>query len=212
VLFTGPDPSLQLAGYTRDRRYSARAAQHTLATLTQAQERITGAFARARIYYMMSSVDVRANTLELEVQSEQDTRREAAANNIEIPTFVVFRSRNGIVAEAQTLGPVTTFPQARYPAGAEMQALARGRLEIVNGCIRLGEGLIIWPSSAVLERDGDRIVIRDRQTGTFATIGAEIEMGGGQSPGIDAAHLTGPIPASCAGPYWIATTGWRNIQ
>lgn len=162
---------------------------------------------------MTSSIDVMNNRVEIAVVDEADTRAQARARAVAIPEEVVFVSRGGIVAEPQTLAPdVTHFPQARYPAGFEMAGLARGPLTIESGCIRLGEGadshLIVWPSSAQHRREGDRIVIRDRRSGNAVAVGDMIEMGGGESQDLNQAHLTGPVPAACRGPYWIAATGW----
>jgi hypothetical protein len=215
VQFTGADPEAQLARYTRDPLYVAEPARYSHAQLLQAQEELNQAFARERIYFLSSSTDVRTNRVVFEVVDETETRTLAAAKNIAIPEPVVFFARGGIIAEAQHLPPVEHFPQARFPAGAEMAALARGRLALVDGCLRIvgpdDEGsLIIWPSSALLAREGDRLVVRDRLQGTSVALGDMIEMGGGQGDSLDPTFLTAPIPAACVGPYWFAGTGWRR--
>jgi hypothetical protein len=138
----------------------------------------------------------------------------ARARGATIPEEVAFISRGGVIAEAQALAPdVTHFPQAHYPAGIELTALARARLTIENGCIRLGEGaessLILWPSSAQLMREGDRIVIRGRRSGDGVAVGDWVEMGGGEHHELNQTHLTGPVPATCRGPYWAAASGWQ---
>jgi hypothetical protein len=214
VLFTGADPAAQLARYTRDRRFTARAARYSYARMRATQDTLGAAFARERIHFMSSSTDVIGNRVEFTVVNEAETRAQAATHGIAIPEEVVFISQGGFIATPQTLPPeITTFPQARYPAGAEMMALMRGRLTIENGCIRVGEGpdssLVIWPSSAKLERDAQRIVIRDQRSGNVVAVGDIIEMGGGQSSELDEGFLTGGVPTSCRGPYWIAATGWR---
>jgi hypothetical protein len=96
---------------------------------------------------------------------------------------------------------------------ASSQTMARARLTIENGCIRLGEGaessLIVWPSSAELVREGERIVIRDRRSGDGVAVGDLVEMGGGEHHELNQTHLTGPVPATCRGPYWAAASGWQ---
>jgi hypothetical protein len=217
VLFTGDDPEAQLARYTDDPLYQALPARYSHAELTQAQEDLNRAFARQHIYFMSSSTDVRANRVEFEVVDENETRAQAAQRGIAIPEMVVLRSRGGIIAEPQRLPPVQHFPQARFPAGMEMAALARGRLVLADGCLRVaaesGESsLIIWPSSALLERQGETIAVRDRLSGAVAALGDEIEIGGGGGSELDARYLTEAPPAACAGPYWYAATAWRRAQ
>jgi hypothetical protein len=217
VMFIGADPSAQLARYTRDPLYEALPARYSEQQLHQAQEQLNQALMRERIHFMISSTNVQANRVEFEVVDENQTRALAAEHGVQIPESVIFISRGGIVAEAQRLPPVEHFPQARYPAGVELTALARGQLVVVNGCLRIqgpdGAGsLIIWPSSAVLERDSNRIVVRDRQQGTVVALNDMIEMGGGQAESLGAPFLTAPIPETCAGPYWAAGTGWRRAR
>jgi hypothetical protein len=217
VLFTGADPEAQLARYTDDPLYQALPARYSHAELRQAQEDLNRAFAREHIYFMSSSTDVRANRVEFEVVDEGETRAQAAQRGIAIPEQVVLTSRGGIIAEPQRLAPVEHFPQARFPAGMEMAALARGRLVLVDGCLRVaaqnGESsLIIWPSSALLERQGETIAVRDRISGNVVAIGDEIEIGGGGGSELDARFLTEAPPAACAGPYWYAATAWRRAQ
>lgn len=218
VLFTGANPDARLAAYTRDPLYEARSAQFTQSYLEGVQRDLGASLEQAGIYFMSSSVDVRSNRVVFDVVTRDEVLRALAARRIEIPAGVEFVERGGIVADAQTLGPVRAFPQARNPAGAEMMALARGRLEIVDGCLRLrgpgaGEGvLIVWPSSAVLEEVSGKIRVRDARLGTWAEVGDEIEMGGGNSPSVSVGLLTAPIPNACRGPYWIAASGWRRVQ
>lgn len=217
VRFTGDDPEAQLARYTSDPHYTARPARYSYARLQATQSALGAAFARERIYFMSSSTNVMGNRVMFDVVSSGETRAQAQAHGIVIPEEVVLTSQGGLVADPQSLPPeVTNFPQARYPTGAEMMALLRGRLTIENGCIRVGEGedsnLVVWPSSALLERRGDRITIRDQVSGNVVAVGDEIQMGGGQSSELDEAYLTGGVPLTCRGPYWIAARGWSGAE
>jgi hypothetical protein len=88
-----------------------------------------------------------------------------------------------------------------------MQALVRGALVVVDGCLRVmgGEGagsLIIWPTEARLEPAGDRLHVRVGES--VVAVGDVIEMSGGEIPAVAQDALQAPIPAQCEGPYWIA--------
>lgn len=217
VRFTGDDAAAHLAQYTRDAFYVAQGADYSYAQLREGRTALHAQLDRERVYVMSSSVDVRRNRLVLDVVSEPDTRREAAAHGITFPDFVAFDSHGGILAVAQTMGPITNFPQMRVPSGIELGALGRGRLAVVNGCVRLRHGddlghLVIWPSSALLERAGDSVAIRDQRSGNVVRLGDQIEIGGGESDALDGAYLTGMPPNTCPGPYWLAATGWRRAS
>lgn len=215
VMFTGDDPAARLRRYTHDPLYVALPARVTYAQLVAAQESLGQAFAREGVYFMGSGVNVQENRVDVDVHDDADLRRAVADGRVALPDFVHVREQGGAVAEAQALGAVRHFPQARYPAGGEMSALARGRLVVVDGCLRLqgsdgdAGNLVVWPSSALLEERGGVIHVRERIGGGSVAVGDTIEMGGGQGDALDGAFLTAPVPASCAGPYWFAGSTWR---
>jgi hypothetical protein len=51
--------------------------------------------------------------------------------------------------------------------------------------------------------------IRNTANGSEVSIGDMIEMSGGEAAALDPTSLAEPIPAECAGPYWIAGAQWR---
>lgn len=218
VLFTDDDPAARLRRYTSDPLYVALPARVAYAQLVAAQESLGQAFAREGVYFMGSSVNVQENRVDVDVHDDDDLRRVVAEGRVTLPDFVHVRERGGIVAQAQAAGVVGHFPQARFPAGAEMSALARGRLVVVDGCLRLqgadgGPGnLVVWPSSALLEERDGVIHVRDRVSGGSVAVGETMEVGGGQGDTLDDSFLTAPVPAACGGPYWYAGSTWRAVS
>ena len=91
-----------------------------------------------------------------------------------------------------------------------LTALAEGRLDIRNGCIRLigregGNGdMVIWPKgSRLIMRDGQKRII-ERSNGTQFVIGQRVSLGGGASEDVSNDILTEPLPTECHGPYFFA--------
>ena len=113
---------------------------------------------------------------------------------------------------------VRHFPQAREPADAEMQALARGELKIAGGCLRIGGGetagdgaVIIWPAETVLSQAHGAVSVRNGRTGLVLHAGERFEMAGGFIEGVQPGSLREPLPAECPGPYWLAGSEWRAV-
>jgi hypothetical protein len=107
------------------------------------------------------------------------------------------------------------FPQL-LPANGERafpQALLEGTLIIVNDCLRVQarEGdtsyLIIWPPHVVLNITNNTIQVTDQESQAVVQVGEVAQLGGGEIPP-DAPmiqELREPLPATCPGPYWIAS-------
>lgn len=121
-------------------------------------------------------------------------------------------------SEAPTPPPETPMPvdvapfiaRAGAPATEHMEALARGQLTIVDGCVRLTEPtgnpgyLVVWPFETSVDASTGAVRIRNSATGSEAGVGDRVEISGGEVASVDAAALAEPVPAECAGPYWIA--------
>jgi hypothetical protein len=119
----------------------------------------------------------------------------------------------------QTDVPVTQFPvlfPQLLPANGERaypQALLEGTLTIINDCLRVQarEGdtsyLIIWPPHVVLNIANNTIQVTDQESEVMAKVGEVVQLGGGEisteAPMIQ--ELREPLPATCPGPYWIAS-------
>lgn len=115
--------------------------------------------------------------------------------------------------------PKVFFPQRPLPASKDdayksMFALARGRLELKNGCLRLKEGkesfLLIWPGRYGLEVENHTLIIKDVYAGYEPEVRIKLNSeviltGGGVPDGYvpDASTLVRPIPKGCKGPYWL---------
>lgn len=88
-----------------------------------------------------------------------------------------------------------------------MEALISGVLLFdIEGCLRLGEYTIVWPSGFRLDQNNE--VIYDNEGNLVAQIGSQMEISGGECADCSIEHikeLTGSIPADkCHGSYWIA--------
>lgn len=216
VLFV-TEPEKNLARYTRDPLYEAAQAQYSLRTLEEGQRQLGEELERENIHFKSTSVDVKRNRVVLEVADRTEMREAAAAGRILLPGFVVIDETGGVIASPQRLGPVISFPQAKYPAGGYMQALGSGELELRNGCLRLvgapGDGLlIVWPSMALLEERAGKISVRNPDTGAVVSVGDFIEIGGGGGGSVREQDLAEAIPETCPGPYWFAAPEWRRVD
>jgi hypothetical protein len=110
------------------------------------------------------------------------------------------------------------FPQQPRPDSMDdayktMLALARGRLVLKNGCLRLEEGkesfLLIWPGRYGLEVKNRTLIIKDVYAGYEPEVRIKLNSeviltGGGVPDGYvpDASTLVRPLPKGCKGPYW----------
>jgi hypothetical protein len=101
------------------------------------------------------------------------------------------------------------FPRQRP---TEPEALAEGELVLEDGCLRLrqdGSGLVfIWPPGFMPRADGDRIQVLDGEGSVMATVGEQIEMGGGfldTLEGLDSVdeELARELSERCPGSYWL---------
>lgn len=105
----------------------------------------------------------------------------------------------------------------RVHADGEMEALVRGQLTIVDGCVRITAPtgnpgrLVVWPVEAVADASTGAVHIRNTTNDSNVGVGDMVEMGGGEAAALDANSLTEPIPTQCTGPYWIAGSRWSAL-
>jgi hypothetical protein len=102
--------------------------------------------------------------------------------------------------------------RAANPGEIYLTASASGVLSLKNGCFKMGNASIVWPSNAQLERDPQgRIAILNKVTGKTVRIGARIAMGGGEVDRFEPAVLEqGPSQLEqCPGPYFLADDNFR---
>jgi len=105
----------------------------------------------------------------------------------------------------------------RVHADAEMEALVRGQLTIVEGCVRIGSPagnpgrLVVWPVETVADASTGAVRIRNTANDSDDGVGDMIEMSGGEAAALDPNSLAEPVPAPCTGPYWIAGSRWHAL-
>lgn len=102
--------------------------------------------------------------------------------------------------------PAVLFPKLPAPPpGAErppsLQALGRGRLVEVDGCLRLGgDLLLIWPHDYSISTEGEGIAVLDGTGRVVWRVGERAEASGGEMFDLEGWV---DVPARCTGPYWV---------
>lgn len=102
------------------------------------------------------------------------------------------------------------FPRQQLVDGewVRMTGEITGPLGEANGCIYIGDYLVIWPPHYAADKEDGQIRILDNTGQVLATVGDEVYMGGGESPSLEfisiPADLSQQIPPQCLGPYWIS--------
>ena len=123
---------------------------------------------------------------------------------ITIFAVVTFGCNDKSVANSTPVPPF--FAQQREIQNVYMEADLTGKLEIVDGCIRLqneqSSYLILWPRDFSLRTDRAVIKILDGTGEMVAEVGDNLMIGGGESLSVTGFVLQ-PLPEECVGPYWI---------
>jgi hypothetical protein len=109
------------------------------------------------------------------------------------------------------------FPTLTDPSGGGPDALIQGTLEERNGCIRMGETLMLWPYGWSLEERDGRLTILDDQGSAAFGVGDRIWIGGGDVSGGNIAHpeyaIGEPIPRRCRSDgYWYARPAYEVME
>ena len=111
--------------------------------------------------------------------------------------------------EVKVFFPQKPLPTSKDDAYKSMLALARGKLVLKNGCLRLNERkesfVLIWPGRYGLEVKNSTLIIKDVYAGLEPEVriklNSKVIVGGGGVP--DAGTLVRPLPKDCKGPYWL---------
>jgi hypothetical protein len=199
VLFTG-DAAAHLARYTDDPRYWPRSAGLTHSQLRALQDSFGKLLMQLGIHSTYSSGDEENNQVTFAI-SEMDKYREAvSAGRIKAnPHVVIVQDKGPIAGAPQSAGPVKHFPQFRFP-GRAGEALLTGKLEVRNGCLTIGDNLLLWPSNARLSLGADGVAVVAGGTGRLLRVGDEVRMGGGSAwTDFRGEGLLQPLPSACAG-------------
>ena len=113
-------------------------------------------------------------------------------------------------ASNTTTSQLPYFPTQKVRATEQMQALLVGKLELINGCLRVGENLLIFPYGFTLRNTNDTLTVYDAAGQRLAAVGDTIRLGGGQ---LGTGENNTPLEFEnerCNGPYWIIGDVLRN--
>ena len=102
------------------------------------------------------------------------------------------------------------FPQLKRDSASYMDSMLSGEMVLKNGYLRIGDSLVIWQPDYFLNNNNGTIEILDKDGKVVAREGEEVYMGGGEIP-LDYVNkiLKEPLPADCAGPYFLQGDGTR---
>jgi hypothetical protein len=208
VLFTG-DAAAHLAHYTRDPRYWPKSAGLTRAQLQTLQDSYGKLLQQLEIHYTFSSSDDENNRVTFSISEMDKYRRAVAEGRLKPNRHVIIVPDKGPIARAvQSAGPVTHFPQFKFP-GRLMDAALSGTLEVKNGCLTIGDTLVLWPSGARLTLGADGVPVVAGGTGQPLRVGAQVRMGGGTAwTNFKGEGLLQALPAACTGESLIADRLW----
>lgn len=96
----------------------------------------------------------------------------------------------------------SSLPARSFVPDIALTALAQGRLTVRNGCIRIGDALVIWPLGSRLVQDGERQFVVTGDGRRYA-VGSDVSLGGGSTVA-PPTGLTAPLPRECEGPFFSA--------
>ncbi|PZR82324.1 MAG: hypothetical protein DI537_36835 [Stutzerimonas stutzeri] len=129
---------------------------------------------------------------------------------IKVAVAMLTASGCATLPEAESARPsvATHLPVLSFKPDVMLTALARGRLVVRNGCIRLvgKEGddgmLVIWPAGSQLVTKGGRQIVVVGGSGRRLFVGSSVSLGGGGSDQLGHEVLREPLPPTCTGPYF----------
>jgi hypothetical protein len=208
VLFTG-DAAARLARYTSDPRYWPKSVGLTRRQLRALQDSFGKLLLQLDIHYTFSQDDEENNQVTFSVSEMDKYRRAVADGRLKPhPHVRIIADKGPIARVVQSAGAVTQFPQFKFP-GRLMDAALSGTLEVKNGCLTIGDSLILWPSNARLTLDAGGVPVVGGGTGRPLRVGDQVRMGGGTAwTNFKGEGLLQPLPAACAGEAPIADRLW----
>ena len=178
VLFTG-DAAARLAHYTKDPRYRPKSVGLTEAQLRALQDSFGKRLRQLDVHSTYSAGDEENNRVTFFISEMDKYRRAVAEGRLEPNPHVLVVQDKGPTARApQSAGPVRHFPQFKFPSPAG-EALFTGRLEVRNGCLTIGDKLILWPSNARLSLGADGVPLVGGGTGRPLRVGDAVRLAGG---------------------------------
>ena len=187
--------------------------QYTLDELLQAQEELNQTLEELGLFCDSATMETE-NRVEVYVTDSKlfySTLEEAGVKLPEcVVPVIVYEPLEGV---PDGLNPVPSvhFPQVKMRSGSSMAALLTGKLELVDGYLRVGDAIIIWQTDYFLHDNDGIIEIWDRDGNVVGRVGEEIMMGGGGIP-LERIEpmLKEPLPDNMEGPFWLqASSGTR---
>ncbi len=185
-----------------------RTAQLSLAELNAVQQQLIRLIDELA-WPFASSTNIQMNQVELYVTDRALMEADLRKTGRQLPEHVA------VVVTYQPLGepppfPITpipgiTMPRLRARSATFMMALAVGPLREQDGCLRIGNDLIIWQPDYFLNDNHGRVEILNREGKVVARVGEKTRLSGGEVP-LNAdleQQLREPIPSACHGPYWL---------
>jgi len=187
--------------------------QYTLDELLQAQEEVNKTLEELGLFCSSATMETK-NRVEVYVTDSDLFYSTLEEAGVELPECVVpvivYEPLRGVPAGLNPV-PSVHFPQVKMRSGSSMAALLTGKLELVDGYLRVGNTIIIWQTDYFVHNNDGIIEIWDRDGNVVGRVGEEIMMGGGGVPleWIEP-MLKEPLPDNMEGPFWLqATSGTR---
>ena len=184
-----------------------RTAKRSLAALEREQEQLNSLLQELALPFS-SAIIVQENLVELNVTDQALLDAALAKTGRALPPdvrlVVIYKPLPGLPVPITPPSGIV-MPQLIARSAAFMMALAVGPLEVKDGCLRLGDYLVIWQPDYFLNDNRGKLEIIDRSGKVVARVGEETRMSGGEIP-LSAElvrQLRTPIPDRCSGPYWL---------
>lgn len=98
------------------------------------------------------------------------------------------------------------FPQQKENPTIYMDAKLVGELVIENGCLRVGDDLLVWPHGFSVSTEDGVTQIIDNGGQPVMRVGDKVNLGGGggEMSNEQIAQYSAELPSDrCSGPYWI---------
>lgn len=92
------------------------------------------------------------------------------------------------------------LPARSFTPDIALTVLAKGKLAVRDGCIRIGDALVIWPLGSRLVKEGNRQFVVTSDGRRYA-VGSYVSLGGGGSATLPVG-LVAPLPPECDGPFF----------
>ncbi|MFC1946378.1 hypothetical protein ACFLXY_00505 [Chloroflexota bacterium] len=187
--------------------------KYTLDELLQAQEEVNQILEELGLFCSSATMEM-DNRVEIYVTDSELFYSTLEEAGVELPDCVVpvivYEPLRG-VPDGLNPDPSVNFPQFKTHSGSVMTALLTGKLELVEGYLRVGDSIIIWQPDYFVHNNDGKIEIWDRDGKVVGRVGEEIVMGGGGGGTLEWINpmLKESLPQNIEGPFWLQDGGTR---